>query len=105
MIKAELFVKEKKIVGFHLTGHSGMNEYGKDVLCAFVSSAAYMTVNTVTDIICADAQASADDGDMYLMISDKDADRCCDILSGFKLHLMNTREQYPKYLKVIFTEV
>ena len=105
MIKAELFVKEKKIVGFHLTGHAGMDEYGKDVLCAFVSSAAYMTVNTVTDIICADAQASADDGDMYLMISDKDADRCCDILSGFKLHLMNTREQYPKYLKVIFTEV
>ena len=105
MIKAELFVKEKKIVGFHLTGHSGMEEYGKDVLYAFVSSAAYMTVNTVTDIICADAQASADDGDMYLMISDKDADRCCDILSGFKLHLMNTREQYPKYLKVIFTEV
>ena len=105
MIKAELFVKDKKIVGFHLTGHAGMDEYGKDVLCAFVSSAAYMTVNTVTDIICADAQASADDGDMYLMISDKDADRCCDILSGFKLHLMNTREQYPKYLKVIFTEV
>ena len=105
MIKAELFVKGKKIVGFHLTGHAGMDEYGKDVLCAFVSSAAYMTVNTVTDIICADAQASADDGDMYLMISDKDADRCCDILSGFKLHLMNTREQYPKYLKVIFTEV
>ena len=105
MIKAELFVKGKKIVGFHLTGHAGMDEYGKDVLCAFVSSAAYMTANTVTDIICADAQASADDGDMYLMISDKDADRCCDILSGFKLHLMNTREQYPKYLKVIFTEV
>ena len=43
MIKAELFVKDKKIVGFHLTGHSGMEEYGKDVLCAFVSSAAYMT--------------------------------------------------------------
>ena len=65
MIKAELFVKEKKIVGFHLTGHSGMNEYGKDVLCAFVSSAAYMTANTVTDIICADAEARSEDGDMY----------------------------------------
>lgn len=105
MIKAELFVKDRKIVGFHLTGHSGMEEYGKDVLCAFVSSAAYMTANTITDIINADAQASADDGDMYLMVSDKHADRCSDILSGFRLHLINTQEQYPKYLKVIFTEV
>ena len=105
MIKAELFVKGKKIVGFHLTGHAGMDEYGKDVLCAFVSSAAYMTANTVTDIICADAQASADDGDRYLMISESDADRCSDIFSGFRLHLLNTEEQYPKYLKVIFTEV
>ncbi len=105
MIKAELFVKGKKIVGFHLTGHAGMDEYGKDVLCAFVSSAAYMTANTITDIICAGAQASDDDGDMYLMISDKDADKCSDILSGFRLHLVNTEEQYPKYLKVIFTEV
>ena len=105
MIKAELFVKNKKIVGFHLTGHSGRDEYGKDVLCAFVSSAAYMTANTITDVICAEAQVSADDGDMYVRISDSDADRCKDIFSGFRLHLLNTREQYPKYLKVIVTEV
>ena len=105
MIKAELFVKNKKIVGFHLTGHSEMDEYGKDVLCAFVSSAAYMTANTVTDIIGAEAQARADDGDMYVRISDSYADRCRDIFSGFRLHLENTREQYPEYLKVIITEV
>ncbi len=105
MIKAELFVKQKKIVGFHLTGHSGMDEYGKDVLCAFVSSAAYMTANTITDVICAQAQASAADGDMYVRVSDGYADRCRDILYGFELHLLNTKEQYPKYLQVIYTEV
>ena len=105
MIKAELFVKEKKIVGFRLTGHSGMDEYGKDILCAFVSSAAYMTANTITDIIRANAQASSDDGYMYLRVSDGYADRCSDIFSGFELHLLNTMEQYPKYLQVIYTEV
>ena len=105
MIKAELFVKEKKIVGFRLTGHSGMEEYGKDVLCAFVSSAAYMTANTITDIIRAKAQASVDDGYMYVRVYDGYEDRCRDILSGFELHLMNTVEQYPKYLEIIYTEV
>ena len=105
MIKAELFVKNKKIIGFHLTGHSGMDEYGKDVLCSFVSSAAYMTANTVTEIIGVKAHAKADDGDMYVRVSDRDADRCRDIFEGFKLHLLNTQEQYPEYLKVIITEV
>ena len=105
MIKAEFFVKSEKIIGFHLTGHSGMDRHGKDVLCAFVSSAAYMTANTVTDVIGAEAQASDGDGDMYVRISESDADRCSDIFSGFRLHLLNTEEQYPKYLKVIFTEV
>ena len=105
MIKAELFVREGKTVGFHLTGHSGMDRHGKDVLCAFVSSAAYMTANTITDVMGVMAQASDGDGDMYVRVSESDADRCSDIFSGFRLHLMNTAEQYPKYLKVTFTEV
>ncbi len=105
MIRAELFVREKKIVGFHLTGHSGMDEYGKDVLCAFISSAAYMTANTITDVICARAEAAADEGDMYVRVADGYTDRCRDILSGFELHLLNTKEQYPEYLQVIYTEV
>ena len=105
MIKAELFVRKKKIVGFRLTGHSGMDDHGKDVLCAFVSSAAYMTANTVTDVICAEAQASADDGYMYVRVSDSYADRCRDISEGFRLHLVNIQEEYPEYLKVMITEV
>ncbi len=105
MIKAELFFKEGKIVGFHLKGHSGMDRHGKDVLCAFVSSAAYMTANTITDVMGVMAQASDGDGDMYVRVSESDADKCSDIFSGFRLHLMNTAEQYPKYLKVIITEV
>jgi len=105
MIKAELFVMEEKTVGFRLTGHSGMDDYGKDVLCAFVSSAAYMTANTITEVIGAKAQTSADDGYMYVRISDGYADRCRDIFEGFRLHLMNIQEQYPEYLKVMITEV
>lgn len=105
MIKAMFLRKHGKYLGFHITGHAGMEESGKDIVCAFVSSAAYMAANTITDIIGISAQAQADEGDMYVRVSEKDADRCSDILAGLKLHLVNTEEQYPQYLKVTDTEV
>ncbi len=106
MIRAELFrSREGLLKGFHITGHSGMAEYGEDVICAFVSSAAYMAANTITDVICADAQAQADDGDMLLTVSEKNISECQVILEGLRLHLKETEKQYPDNLKVILTEV
>ena len=106
MINAEFFItKDGEIIGFHISGHSGMAESGHDVICAFVSSAAYMAANTITDIIHAHATAEDDDGDMFVMVEKKDAVSCRDILAGLKLHLINTEEQYPNYLQVNYTEV
>lgn len=105
MIQADLFVSSSgQLRGFHISGHAGMAESGKDVLCAFISSAAYMAANTITEVIHADAEVSAEDGDMYVMVDPKDAALCRDILEGLKLHLINTEEQYPEFLKVNYLE-
>ncbi len=106
MINAEFFItRDGELRGFHISGHAMYAEAGQDVICAFVSSAAYMAANTITDIIHADATAEADDGDMYVMVAKKDVSLCKDILAGLKLHLINTEEQYSDYLKVNYTEV
>ncbi len=106
MISAEFFVtKNGEILGFHIKGHSEMADSGKDIICAFVSSAAYMAANTITDIIYAHAETRVEDGDMFVMVEKKDAVSCRDILAGLKLHLINTEEQYPNYLQVNYTEV
>ncbi len=106
MIKTEFFVtKGGEITGFRISGHSGFADSGNDVICAFVSSAAYMAANTITDVIHARAMVDVSDGDMLLMITKKDVLSCRDILAGLKLHLINTEEQYPNYLKVNYTEV
>ena len=106
MIKAEFLVShERDILGFHIKGHSGFDSSGRDIICAFVSSAAYMTANTVTEIIGADAFAEDNDGEMLVRVEKKDAEKCRISFEGLKLHLINTEEQYPNYLKVIFTEV
>ena len=106
MIDAEFFItRDGQLRGFHISGHSMYADSGQDVICAFVSSAAYMAANTITDIIHADAVAEAEDGDMYVMVAKKDIPLCRDILAGLKLHLINTEEQYSDYLKVNYTEV
>ncbi|HCA54731.1 MAG: ribosomal-processing cysteine protease Prp [Acutalibacteraceae bacterium] len=106
MIKAEFFVTSRQqMVGFHIHGHAGYAAAGEDVICAFVSSAAYMTANTLTEIMGIPAEACAEDGDMLVRINEKDAGRCRELLEGLRLHLLNTEEQYPHYVKVIITEV
>ena len=106
MIRAEFFtLPDNTITGFHISGHAGFADAGEDVVCAFVSSAAYMTANTITDVMGIDAQAEAGDGDMLLRVSKEASGQCKVLFEGLKLHLLSTQEQYPECLKVIFTEV
>ena len=107
MIRAEFFADaEGRMLGFSINGHSGMAEEGSDILCAAVSSAAYMTANTVLEVLhVTPVSLRVDDGDMLFRISGRDARSCTDLFKGFKLHLLGLEEQYPDYLRVHYTEV
>lgn len=94
-----------ELLGFEIFGHSGTAEAGNDVVCAAVSSAAYMAANTVTDVLMADAEATVRDGEMSLRIGQKDAALCRSLLKGLKLHLIALEEQYPDHINVSYTEV
>ena len=39
-----------RVMGFRVEGHSGYAEEGADIVCAAVSSAAYLIVNSVTEV-------------------------------------------------------
>ena len=92
------------LTGFSLSGHAGMGEYGQDIVCAAVSSAAYMTANTVTEIVGAAADITVDDGLMELTVTDRITD-CQDVLSGFRLHIQAHAEEYPKAVQLMNSEV
>ena len=100
------FFGTEPVFGFHITGHSDINPEGPEILCAAVSSAAYMTANTVTDVIGLDPELRVADGDMLLKLkTEQEAKRCEDILQGLRLHLSSLGEQYPKYIKLTYSEV
>lgn len=94
-----------QLVGFNVRGHSGYAEAGEDIVCAAISSAVFMTMNTVTDVIGVNAEVSAEDGNAVLKILSDDAEACKSILQGLRLHLLGLEEQYSEFMKVKFTEV
>ena len=94
-----------EIVGFSMDGHADYGETGTDIVCAAASSAAYMTANTITEVLHADAQVSAEDGEMLVRVTRRQAVNCRDILAGFKLHMIGLEEQYPKNIRVSYLEV
>ncbi len=101
MISAVFFEKGLKR-GFEISGHAG-GSYGKDIVCASVSSAAIMAANTVTEILHIPAQTQQEDGLLkFAVVSDNEAAKA--VLDGLKLHLTELSKQYPKKIKVI-TEV
>lgn len=105
MISAKFYFEDGKICGFEISGHATANAedaLGRQ-LCAAVSSAAYMTANTVIAIIDDECDAQVDDGNMKL-ICKAPSEKTQTVLSGFKLHLTELEKQYDKRLKII-TEV
>lgn len=101
MIKAEFSIRGAD-ASFTVSGHSGSAESGRDILCAAVSSAAFMAANTITEILGVDASAEADDG--YMNVSFVNSEAAADIVRGLRLHLEQLSRQYPQFVKVT-TEV
>ena len=104
MIRAVFWYRGGKPVGFDLSGHAG-GVAGRDIVCAAVSSAAYMAANTLTDVCGCAATVTEADGHLAVRLSETDAKRGEIVLKGFALHLNALRDQYPKQIDVIDTEV
>ncbi len=104
MITVTLTGSPGSVTGFYVEGHAMADGYGKDIVCAAVSSAAYMAANTVTDILRVKATAAARDGSMTLCVEKQDAPKAKDILAGFELHMKALAGQYPRNLTIKYTE-
>jgi len=95
-----------QLLGFRISGHAACGEAGQDIVCAAVSSAAYLVANTVTDILSVTPSAlEVGEGEMHFEISPQDEGPCRVLLAGLKLHLSGLEEQYPQAVRVTFCEV
>ena len=94
-----------RLCGYKMSGHAGAGEYGRDIVCAAVSSAAYLTANTLTDCFAVDCSVTAEDGNMELTViqGQDDAKLITSdaLIKGLREHLRQLKDQYPKNISII----
>ena len=105
MIQAVFTVESKIITGYEISGHSDFSAQGSDIVCAAVSSAAYMTANTVTDVLGLKCDITVNDGFMKLSLSNAEAQAAQVVLNGLLLHLNALCEEYPDFIDLKISEV
>lgn len=97
MIKATFYKRGEVLCGFEIDGHSGYSEAGSDIICASVSSVAYMAVNTITDVIGDKADISISDG-YFRFMTDSCRKETKVVLEGLKLHVSALAGDYSEYI-------
>lgn len=105
MITVTFLNSDNLLCGFRISGHSGYAEEGADIVCAAVSSAAIMAVNTITEVKHIKSEVTDGDGFLMIKLSQNEAADATDILQGLALHLNALCEQYQNYIKLKFSEV
>ena len=102
MTCVEFFADGGLITGFSVSGHSSFDceDTLGCTLCAAVSSAVYMTANTVTDVIGVKCDITEKDA-LFILRTDSENSEVQTVLKGFRLHIRGLREQYPERIKII----
>ena len=94
-------VKENEQALIEIKGHSGYAKFGKDIVCASISTACIVTANlieklelgyNIIDLVC-------DEGYFRLQVKSSDFTSNA-ILENLKYTLDDISKQYPKYLKM-----
>ena len=94
MIKVEYNNKTIKI-----SGHAGFADFGKDIVCASVSSIIYTTVNGLLNIDSKSIKFK--DNNNIIIIEILKNDNITNVLINNMIDLLNELEiQYPKNIKI-----
>ena len=101
MTSVKFLADKKSLYGFEISGHSSVDcdDYEGKLVCAAVSSAAYMAANTVTEIIGDSAEAEVDEAKMLFKVKSP-SDASLKVLEGLRLHLSELSLQYSNNIKI-----
>ena len=100
MTTAKFLFSDDTVISFEVSGHSGAGENGSDIVCSAVSSAIYMTANTIIEIMKLNPEAEVRDGYFKFTMNVNDARKSKTITDGLYLHLSELQGQYPNNLKL-----
>ena len=105
MIRCEFFTEDERITGFTVSGHSGYEESGKDIVCAYVTAVVTMAEATINDVCGAKAKVRVKDEQaritLTLPASCDEEDTVQAVLAGMMVTLLSLQEDYPDFIEVL----
>ncbi len=73
MTKITFYKTDDLIVGFEVCGHTGKDDFGKDLLCCQISTVAQMAVVGVQEVLKLNAFCEISDGYLKVKVQKSDA--------------------------------
>ena len=91
--KKDIIIKDIKI-----SGHAYFAEFGKDIVCAAVSSIVTTTINNILTLD--DKAITYVDKDGYILITNEDSEMASKLLNNMLNMLNELALEYPKIIKI-----
>ena len=73
MIKVVVYKSGMRYYGFHVSGHAGYDESGKDIVCAGVSAMTMLVINTIEVAFGCDVDYDIDERTADITVTVKSA--------------------------------
>ena len=102
MTTVQFFHQHQWISGFEINGHS--SDHAEDLqgklVCAAVSSAAYLVANTLIEVLKSDVASHVSEQLMTIRVLNPESAECQAVLKGFQLHLDALSKQYTQKITI-----
>ncbi len=101
MTSVKFLADKKGLYGFEISGHSSFDcdDSAGKIVCAAVSSVAFMAANTITEVIGDKAEATVSDA-LMVVKCENPSDKSKAVLEGLRLHLTELATQYSNNIKI-----
>ncbi len=99
MIKVRIEEKENKVTKITLLGHALYDDYGKDIVCAAVSSTVLCTINGILAIDSKALEVETEKDKLIINIK-KDSLVTTKLINNMIRCLTSIENDYPKNIKI-----
>ena len=88
--------------GFIISGHTGFDDYGQDIVCAAATSAVRLCETIVRDVLCVPADVSVNGENAEISFFLKGESSQADaVLRGMLIYFVQLAGEYPDNINVV----
>ncbi|MCY6371861.1 ribosomal-processing cysteine protease Prp [Clostridium ganghwense] len=100
--------KDENLISFKIDGHSGFDEYNKDIVCSAISAVSQTTLIGILEVLKISMDYCIEDGFLSLSLEEspvEDIEKCQVLLQAMLLGLKSMELSYGDYINVKVEEV